>query len=44
MELDEGAFCPSCGEDNVDIDPPYATCNECGWEGRASELTLKGNS
>jgi hypothetical protein len=32
-------YCPECGEDNVDVNPPFATCNECGWEGRADDLT-----
>ena len=27
--------CPMCGTDNLQIDPPFAECDECGWMGRA---------
>ena len=33
--LTEDHECPECGSENVDIDPPYALCQDCGWQGLA---------
>ena len=38
-----GKYCPFCGEDAIDYDPPYAACYGCGWEGRIEELTDERN-
>lgn len=37
--LTERNQCPDCGSDDIEYDPPYCLCNDCGWEGRDRPLT-----